>query len=72
MRQQDALRLDTGLYRLHWKSGGFSLAAVGQLRDGARWFAPSDWQNGLTSTRWSLVERAEAVPVVEIREATRA
>lgn len=65
------MRLETGLYRLYWKSGGFSFAAVGQLRDGTRWFAPTNWINGLTSTRWALVERVEVVPIVEVKYAER-
>lgn len=34
-----------GIYRLHWKSGGSSLAAVGILHDGRHWIAPTNWAN---------------------------
>lgn len=32
-----------GLYRIHWRTGGSSLAAVGVDRNGARWLAPINW-----------------------------
>lgn len=35
--------LAPGLYVIHWKGGGHSLAAVGQLHDGANWVAPCNW-----------------------------
>ena len=41
-----ALMLDQtppGLYRVFWKRGGSSLAAVGVTREGGRWLAPINW-----------------------------
>lgn len=32
--------LKPGIYRIHWSSGGSSLAAVGVLTNGQNWFAP--------------------------------
>lgn len=32
-----------GLYKIHWKEGGHSLAAIGSYRDGARWVAVTNW-----------------------------
>lgn len=32
-----------GLYEIFWKSGGSSLASVGNLSDGVRWIAPVNW-----------------------------
>ncbi|MBD8556344.1 hypothetical protein IFT84_17690 [Rhizobium sp. CFBP 8762] len=32
-----------GLYRVHWKSGGNSLAAIGMGSNGDRWIAPTNW-----------------------------
>lgn len=62
---RDARELRHGLYRLFWKSGGFSLAAVGILHDGTRWFAPVNWtcktSEGIASTDWKSVERAELI-----------
>lgn len=58
-----------GAYRLYWKSGGSSVAAVGMAYDGTRWFAPANWTTGsvnaslaaLVSTDWSGVERVELI-----------
>ena len=41
-----------GLYRIHWKSGGDSLAAIGVTRDGGRWLAPVNWVSPATSDNW--------------------
>ena len=44
MTDQEARKLENGLYRIHWKhDGGTSLAAVGRLYDGSVWFAPTNW-----------------------------
>ncbi len=32
-----------GLYEIYWKSGGSSLASVGNMYDGVRWIAPINW-----------------------------
>lgn len=58
-----------GVYRLYWKSGGASVAAVGMLYDGTRWYAPANWTTGsvnadrshLVGTDWSRVERVELI-----------
>ena len=34
-----------GLYRVHWLSGGSSLAAIGQTSNGKMWIAPVNWVN---------------------------
>lgn len=51
-----------GIYRLYWKSGGSSLAAVGGLSDGTLWFAPTNWTGkepgAIASIAWYSVERA--------------
>lgn len=64
--QSPRRRMPLGLYRLHWKGGGCSLAAVGQLHDGTLWFAPTNWTSvepgGSVSTNWDLVERSEYLP----------
>ena len=36
-----------GLYEIFWKSGGSSVAAIGMTYDGTRWFAPTNWCNGI-------------------------
>lgn len=35
-----------GLYKLHWWSGGVSLASIGYLRDGAKTISVTNWTNG--------------------------
>jgi hypothetical protein len=35
--------LKLGVYRVYWKSGGSSLAAIGQDHAGNRWVAPTNW-----------------------------
>lgn len=35
-----------GLYKVHWKSGGYSLASIGRDTKGDIWIAPSNWING--------------------------
>jgi hypothetical protein len=61
----EARVLALGLYRLHWHTGGSSLASVGQLHDGTRWFAPCNWTSsgkaGIASTQWSGVMRTELI-----------
>ena len=36
------MNCDLGLYRIHWKSGGTSLASVGMTYE-ERWLAPTNW-----------------------------
>lgn len=59
MTRQEARRLDHGVYCLFWKGGGSSVASVGSLHDGSRWFAPSNWTSavptGIASTDWRRV-----------------
>ena len=63
MTRREARALPNGLYRLTWKSGGFSVASVGRLEDGTPWFAPSNWTSarraGIASTRWRLVRKVD-------------
>lgn len=65
MTKTDAKNLTNGVYRLFWKSGGSSLAAVGTLHDGSRWFAASNWtsitQDRIPSTKWAMVDYAVVV-----------
>lgn len=35
--------LRIGIYRIFWKSGGSSVAAVGCTRSGDKWIAPLNW-----------------------------
>ena len=63
MTKKDAKKLRHGLYRIVWKSGGLSEAAIGSLHNGDRWFAPTNWTasgtSGIASTNWKLVSYVE-------------
>jgi len=39
-------QMPNGIYELHWIDGGTSVAAVGILYDGKRWYAPCNWTTG--------------------------
>ena len=49
---EDFINVPLGLYKIFWKSGGTSLAAIGNLYDGIRWVAPINWtcENGANPT----------------------
>jgi hypothetical protein len=51
-----------GLYRVFWKSGGDSLAAIGMNSDGSRWLAPTNWVSpGQLEKHWDDIERLERI-----------
>jgi hypothetical protein len=52
----------SGLYRLHWKEGGASLASVGRDRYGRVWFAPTNWIK-VPWYDWELVASVERIEV---------
>lgn len=70
MTREDVQKLRHGLHRLHWKVGGHSLASVGSLHDGRRWFACTNWTgaepDAIASTAWRGVERAELILAWEL------
>ena len=72
MTQKEADKLKHGLYKLFWKSGGFSLAAVGSLHNGKHWYAATNWTAytapGITSTDWRSVEHVEEIPTEDTAE----
>ena len=41
--EKDILKCSLGLYKVYWKSGGSSLASIGQMYNGDRWIAPCNW-----------------------------
>lgn len=43
-------KLPLGVYRIYWKSGGSSLAAIGNDEQGHRWLAPCNWLSPMTAT----------------------
>lgn len=62
MTIHEAKKLPNGVYEIHWKTGGKSVAAVGRLHDGKPWLAPANWtaKDGITfrANYWRKVERA--------------
>lgn len=51
-----------GIYRIYWKDGGESLAAVGVKKDGARWLAPTNWVEPSDDImNWMSVDRIDRV-----------
>ena len=43
MTSEEVQTLKHGLYLVHWKNGGRSLAAVGSKYDGSRWICCTNW-----------------------------
>jgi len=66
MTKSEVEMLGHGLYRIYWKSGGYSLAAVGSDEAGNRWFAATNWTSG-PSFDWTQVSRASLVESKEHR-----
>jgi hypothetical protein len=48
MKIKEFLETPIGLYRLFWKSGGSSLAAIGMDNKGKRWVACANWTSPAT------------------------
>jgi hypothetical protein len=67
MTRKETQNLLHGVYRLYWRSGGCSLASVGSLHNGDRWFACANWTSEKTrgivvaNDWWRKVVRAELV-----------
>ena len=65
MKKAEYQKLDHGLYRINWKTGGFSLASVGSDHSGTRWYAPTNWvgfaphKNNCPCTDWRPVASVE-------------
>ena len=63
MTRVEARKLAHGLYKIHWKRGGTSLASVGSRFDGNRWFMPTNWVSAETSLDWRLIDRVHLITV---------
>lgn len=64
--RQKADRVTPGLYRVHWLSGGCSLAAIGCGYNGDNWIAPINWTRPSTIPEiergtWGFVKRLELI-----------
>lgn len=58
MNQRDLKSWPNGLYRIFWRKGGTSLAAIGTCADGRRWIAPSNWVTPSADAKtWRAVAR---------------
>jgi hypothetical protein len=66
MTKVEAKKLPLGLYRLFWKTGGSSLAAVGQGPNGDRWMAPVNWVEVGFADSWRMVDRVEKIVTEQI------
>jgi hypothetical protein len=68
MKKTEVQKLSLGLYKIYWKDGGWSLAAVGSLPNGDRWLAPTNWVSLANeySKEWRRVEKVEAITSVRI------
>ena len=74
----DVGKLQIGFYRLFWKEGGHSDAAVGASPDGWPWYAPINWLGGHREidrggvsrsgpwTDWTIVERVERLVTIPL------
>lgn len=62
MTKEDAQKLTNGVYRVFWKSGGCSVAAIGRNVAGGAWLAPANWVSvDSTGRHWRLVDRVELI-----------
>lgn len=62
MIQCEVDKLGLGLYILYWKTGGNSLASVGQNAAGNKWFSPVNWIT-VPGWDWSIVDKVHPVNV---------
>jgi len=46
MRTREVSKLKCGLYKIYWRSGGFSISAMGGYSNGDRWITSTNWING--------------------------
>lgn len=66
MNKQEFYNLRLGLYKIFWKSGGHSVAAVGNSRSGVRWIAPCNWVMPSLVTE-GILEEIARVELVKVR-----
>lgn len=60
MTKKSGNKLRLGIYRLYWKSGGHSIAAIGNQKNGERWVAPINWIYPDTEGKcWKQILRVE-------------
>lgn len=60
MNKREVAKLDPGIYRVYWKTGGYSIAAVGVMGNGEKWLAPLNWisvAQEVNHTAWRKVKQ---------------
>ena len=71
MTRKEAKKLVNGVYRVFWKDGGASVAAIGRLYDGDVWMAPCNWTHpipdGIASTsHWTKADRVVLIEAADV------
>jgi hypothetical protein len=57
-------KIPLGIYRIKWKSGRSSIAAIGQSESGDRWIAPCNWAEPDLKPNWTAVVSIELIESV--------
>lgn len=58
MTKEEIKKYPLGIFKVYWKSGGSSIAAIGQIENGDRWLAPCNWVHTTEDQHiWSKVEK---------------
>lgn len=72
MTKEESQQLRNGLYALYWdefSGGGFSLAVVGILHDGRRFYSCANWTNesisSVASENWDHVDSVTLIATIE-------
>lgn len=66
-QEVEKLALPNGIYRVYWKTGDESTAALGRLANGDCWLAPTNWIHLTEDQRvWRSVERLEPLAVASL------
>ena len=64
MTTEEVQKLSHGVYRLYWSARTYSLASVGSLYNGDRWFACANWTSEdnlgivVSGSDWEHVKKA--------------
>ncbi len=70
MTKAETREMKPGLYRIWWKDGGCSIAAVGVLSNGDKWLAPTNWVHPTEEQGvWRMVRSAVQVYASEVSNA---
>ena len=62
MKKAEVKKIPLGLYKVYWKSGGHSLAAIGMIENGDKWLAPINWVRPTEDQDiWRRVEKLKLI-----------